>query len=269
MKVLLTGATGYLGRPLVRSLLAAGHDVRALSRREQPGQAGVEWVRGDLKTGEGIAESVAGVEAVVHAATLSGIQNGQAKMRYVLFHPAHTDVGGAQRLVDAAGDPGVSHFIFTSIVGVDKVPMGYWKHKVEAEAIVVGSGLPYTIARATQFFELVDATVRYALKYPIAMMPRVQRVQPIDPGDAARLIAPLVDREPVSGIVNFGGPEEMTMGEAADAWLEQRGVRRRIRGMPLPGRIGKALASGALCTEDQSGTITWREWLEAHPKEGS
>lgn len=267
MKVLLTGATGYLGRPLLRELVAAGHDVRAMSRSPQPALDGVEWVRADLKTGEGIVDAVSGIESVVHAATLSGIQNGEAKARYILFHPAHTDVGGAERLVEAARRAGVRHLLFTSVVGIEKVPLGYYKHKLAAEGIVSGSGIPYTIARATQFHELVDATIRYALKYPVASMIRVQRVQPIDPRDAASLIAPLLDRGAANGIVNFGGPEEMTMGDAADTWLEQRGVRRKIRGLPLPGKIRRPLAEGALCTENRSGMITWREWLASHPRE--
>ena len=269
MKVLLTGATGYLGRPLLRELVAAGHGVRAMSRREQPSTDGVDWVRADLKTGDGLAGAVSGVEVVLHAATLSGIQNGEAKLRHMVLHPAHTDVGGARRLVDAAREAGVGHLLFTSVVGIENVPLRYYKHKIAAEAIIAGSGISYTIARATQFHELVDATIRYALKYPVASMIRVQRVQPIDPRDVAELVAPLVERRPANGIVNFGGPEETTMGEAADVWLEQRGVKRKIRSLPLPGKIRRPLAGGALCTEDRSGTITWREWLASHPREGA
>jgi len=269
MKVLVTGASGTLGQPLVRALVSRGHSVRALSRRERPSLGGIEWARGDLRSGDGIAQSVAGVDAVVHAATLGGSSDGKTRLRYMFKHPSHTDVGGTQRLADASREAGVAHFVYTSIVGVDRVPLGYWKNKVHAEAIVTGAGVPYTLARATQFYELIDAAVRYALRFPVAMMPRDQRVQPIDPGDAAALIAKLVDVPPANGIVNYGGPDEMTMGEAADAWLVHRGVSKRIRRMPLPGRIGKALAGGALCTDDHSGTITWKQWLDTHPKEES
>lgn len=94
-------------------------------------------------------------------------------------------------------------------------------------------------------------------------------MQPIDSGEAATLIAALLEGDPKRGIVDFGGPEAMTMGEAADAWLADRGVRKRIRRMPIPGRVGKALAEGVLCTDDHSGTITWGDWLRAHPKEAS
>lgn len=267
MKVLVTGAAGTLGRPLVAALATAGHQVRALSRQDRPGDEGAEWVRGDLRTGDGVAETVHGVDAVVHAATLSGYAGGKTRARYMFVHPSHTDVEGTKRLVEAARGAAVGHFVYVSIVGVDRVPMGYWKHKVQAEGIVRPSGVPFTLARATQFHELIDAGVRYALRYPVALLPRDQRVQPIGAGDAARLIAGLVERAPVNGIVEFGGPEQTTMGEAADAWLAHRGVSRSIRRMPIPGRIGRELAAGALCTEDRSGTITWKEWLDAHPKE--
>jgi uncharacterized protein YbjT (DUF2867 family) len=269
MKVLVTGATGTLGRPLVRALASKGHTVRALSRSGHPSRDGIEWARGDLRTGEGIAESVAGVDAVVHAATLGGSSESKTRMRYMLVHPSHTDVGGTQRLVEASREAGVAHFVYTSIVGVDRVPVGYWKNKVRAETIVSGMGVPYTLARATQFFDLIDAGIRYALRFPVAMMPLDQRVQPIDPGEAGALIASLLDVSPANGIVNYGGPEAMTMGEAADAWLAHRGLTRKVRRMPLPGGIGKALADGALCTDDHSGTITWKQWLDTHPKEAS
>jgi len=170
MRVLVTGATGTLGRPLVRSLVRKGHTIRAMSRRERAGDGGTEWVKADLRTGEGVASSVSGIEAVVHAATLSGYAEGKMRLRYSFIHPAHTDVGGTQKLVDAARDVGVAHLVFTSIVGVDQVPMGYWKHKVQAEAIISSGGIPYTIARATQFYELIDSGVRYALRFPVAMM---------------------------------------------------------------------------------------------------
>jgi uncharacterized protein YbjT (DUF2867 family) len=269
MKVLVTGGTGTLGRPLVSAIASMGHQVRALSRNDRPDDGGVEWVRGDLRTGDGIARSVAGVDTVVHAATLSGYAGGKTRLRYMFMHPSHTDVEGTQGLVEAARDAGVAHFVYVSIVGVDRVPVGYWKHKVQAEEIVRRSGLPYTLARATQFHELIDAGVRYALRFPVALLPRDQRVQPIDSGDAARAIGALLGHPAMNGIVDFGGPERTTMGEAADAWLAHRGVSRTIRRMPIPGRLGKELAAGALCTDDRSGEITWKQWLDAHPKEAS
>jgi len=172
-------------------------------------------------------------------------------------------------LVEAANNAGVAHFIYPSIVGIDRVPIGYWGSKLRAEKIIAASGVAFTLARITQFHELVDVAIRYALRFPLALMPRGQQVQPIEAGDAGLLVAALAGEHAINGTVEFGGPVQTTYGEAADAWLADRGSRRRVRSLPMPGKIGRALTDGALCTVDRSGKITWGEWLRAHPKEAS
>jgi uncharacterized protein YbjT (DUF2867 family) len=269
MRVLLTGATGTLGRHLTTDLQAARHELRALSRREQPALPGVDWMRGDLRTGEGLDAAVAGIDTIVHAATHGGLSEGKTRLRYIYRHPGHTDVEGTRRLMDAARRAGVRHVVYTSVVGVDRVPFGYWKSKLLAEEIIASSEVPFTHARITQFHELVDGAIRYALRFPVAMLPRRQQVQPIDPEDASRFVAPLLDFGPVNGVVEFGGPERTTYGDAADAWLAARGHAKRIRTLPMPGRLGRALNAGALCSDDRSGSITWAQWLKAHPREAS
>jgi uncharacterized protein YbjT (DUF2867 family) len=266
MRVLVTGATGKLGSALV-PLLTARHTVRGLSRKPLASTGDIEWVRGDLRSGAGIDEAVSGMDVIVHAATHGGLSADKIRVRYTLWHPGHTDVDGTRMLATAAQKHGVKHLLYTSVVGVDRVPFGYWRSKLRAEEIISSGGVPFTHVRITQFHELVDAAIRYALRFPLALLTREQRVQPIDPSDAARSTAPLVDEPPRQGIVEFGGPEAMTYGDAADAWLVDRGKTKRIHSLPMPGRLGKALASGALCTEDRSGTITWSEWLRMHPLE--
>ncbi|TMK20397.1 MAG: NAD-dependent epimerase/dehydratase family protein, partial [Actinobacteria bacterium] len=190
MKVLLTEATGTLGRRLVSALSALGYDVRALSRRAQTGDD-VAWFRGDLRTGDGIEVAVAGAETIVHAATLGGFAGGKARARYLLVHPSRTDVAGTQRLVDAARAASVTHIVYVSIVGVDRVRMSYDKHKLAAEEIVAVSGVPYTIVRASQFHALLDAMLRYLTRFPVAFVAREMLVQPIDTFDAAAAIVRL------------------------------------------------------------------------------
>lgn len=259
MKVLVTGATGALGTRLVPALQVSGHAVRAMSR--QPRSSGdVEWIRGDLRTGEGLAEAVRGVDAIIHAATHQGFTAGKMQLRKSYFHSPKTDVDGTRRLLDEAKAVGSPHVIYTSIVGIDRVSMGYYKHKLEAEAIVRSSGLPFSIPRITQFHYLLEALIRYAARFPIAMLPLAARYQPIDERDAAPLVVGLLDKGPASGVVEFGGPEEHTMEVLAKTWSAARGVRKRFRSMPVPG--AKAMAAGVLCTPDRSGTITWEQWLK-------
>lgn len=124
---LVTGATGALGTPTVARLRAAGHAVRALSRRTGPG-----LTTGDLRTGVGISEAVAGADTVLHLATGP---RGKG------------DVEATRHLLDAATIAGVQHLILISIVGIDEIPLGYYRDKVVIERLVRESGLPHTIVR--------------------------------------------------------------------------------------------------------------------------
>ena len=117
MRVLVTGGTGTLGRPAVEHLLDRGHEVRVLSRRSSPALPhGAAAVHGDLSTGAGIAAAVEGVDAVLHAASNTGIGLGRG------------DVAGTQRLLDAARSAGVAHLLYVSIVGIPlpgRVSLGF------------------------------------------------------------------------------------------------------------------------------------------------
>ncbi|HEY2844151.1 MAG TPA: NAD(P)H-binding protein [Bryobacteraceae bacterium] len=119
MKVLITGATGSLGRVLVREACDAGYDVRAIYRssRPPPGQEAPDWVRADLTSGDGLSMAVSGVDAVIHAAS----DPRRAKA---------VDEAGTEQLARVMRQAGVGHLIYISIVGVDKIPYDYyrWKH---------------------------------------------------------------------------------------------------------------------------------------------
>lgn len=122
--VLVTGASGALGRHVVRHLTEAGHSPRRLVHRARPPQSGTEDRPGDLRTGEGLEHAVEGVDAVIHCATSP-------------FHPGAVDVDGTGRLLRTLGSMAPSaHLIYISIVGVDDHPYFYYRAKVAAERLV-------------------------------------------------------------------------------------------------------------------------------------
>lgn len=250
--ILVTGASGTLGRPLVRLLAEAGADVHGLSRRARPAEDGLTWHKGDLYTGEGVDEALAGAETIVHCAS----------------DPLHTkrDLPAARRLVEAARRQGAPHMIYISIVGVDAIPYGYYKTKHAVEKLIEGSGLPYTILRTTQFHTLPDMVLNVLTKVPgVIALPRGLRDQPIDVGEvAARLAELALAPGPARRVDDMGGPEVLTAEEMARAYLEARGLRRPVRvPLPLPGRAGRGFRDGRHLTPGHAvGERTWRQYLE-------
>jgi uncharacterized protein YbjT (DUF2867 family) len=147
--VLVTGASGTLGRLVVARLLAAGHRVRALSHRSDAGvPAGAEVVRGDLVSGESLTTAVAGADVVVHAASNPA-------------DPWVTDVDGTGRLRSAiAAQPTPPRIVYVSIVGVDRSDLPYYRAKRAAERRVESSGSAWDILRATQLHTLALTVLR-------------------------------------------------------------------------------------------------------------
>ena len=252
MKVLVTGGTGSLGRPLVRALLREGCNVRILSRRPRPDSApqGIEWVQADITAGVGLAEAVAGMEKIVHSAS---------DPRRAL----EVDVQGTQRLVDAAKAAAVPHFVFISIVGINEIDYGYYQKKVAAERIIESSGLKYSIVRATQFHSLVNSMIAAAARMPLVMLLptdfKFQTVAEIEVVE--RLIACM--KEPAIGpVIDFGGPEVLTLGEMARRWMSVNDVSKRLVRLPLPGNVAAAFRAGKNTTQHgDRGSISWDQWL--------
>jgi uncharacterized protein YbjT (DUF2867 family) len=251
MRVLVTGGTGTLGREIVPRLRAAGHIVRVMSRH--PGHdAGVEWAPADLATGAGLGKAVEGVEVIAHLA--SRPYRGRYTYR--------VDVEGTGRLASAARDAGVRHLVYSSIVGVDRIPWPYFRRKLAAEHCVQGGDVPWSILRATQFHTLVDAALTAVGRLPVLLGPADMPGQPVDPRDVAERLVTMLEDGPSHTVTDFGGPETLTFAELADQWLDTRRLRRRIVQVPVPGRVGRAFRDGlGLASQPPYGRITWREWL--------
>ena len=269
-RVLMTGGTGALGREVVPELLKAGYTVRILSRRPDSASlwSQVEWVQGDMASGSGIREAVTGVDTIIHAATDAGgvtydnVSMGAFLRKALLKHAPAVDVDGTKLLLEYARTAGVEHCIYISIVGIEHIPFAYYRHKVQAEALVRESGVPWSILRATQFYPLVDALLRVSDTWPVMTLAADFQLQPVDQREVARHLCSHVQQGPAGMLPNYGGPEVLTLGDMARTWLEARHERKRILKMPLPGKTARGIRQGKLtCPNEKRGIITWADWI--------
>ena len=254
-RILVTGGTGTLGRVAAPALAEAGHDVRVLSRREQPAGASVAHVRADLRDARGLAEVLTGTDTVLHLASDPR-------------RPQEVDVAGTQALVDAAAQAGVSHLVHVSIVGVDRIPVAYYRAKREAERLVESGVVPWTLVRATQFHPFLDQLFTGLRRLPVWPLPGALRLQPVDVGDVAARLVRAVGEGPAGRVADLGGPEVLPAGDLARQWLAATGRRRLVTGGPLPGRAGSAMRAGHnICPDGERGTVRFADWLAQHQPE--
>jgi uncharacterized protein YbjT (DUF2867 family) len=243
-QVLVTGGTGVLGRRVVERLGSEGVGTRVYSRSGRP-----DTVRGDLLTGEGLGPAVQGVDTIIHCASSP-------------FRKAYqVDVEGTRRLLEA----GVSHLVYISIVGIDLAPSyPYYRIKLETERVVEAGPVPYTILRATQFYDLILMAMRFLNRLPVMVVPRGFLGQPIDAGEAAGRLVELALSGPAGRVPDIGGPEVSTLADAARRYLRVKGSRRRIIEIPVPGKTARAFREGALVCPDQAyGKIRWEDFLHS------
>jgi uncharacterized protein YbjT (DUF2867 family) len=263
MRILVTGGTGHLGRCIVSLVRNQGHQVRVLARTPGKDRA-IEWIQGDLATGRGIAEAVSGTEVIVHAATFSPTATrGTIRPIDLVRSPQEVDIGGTRQLLGAAGQAGIAHFLYVSIVGVRHTRLPYAQVKAAAEELVRQSGVPHSIVPATQFYWLLDRMLGKFARLPVWPLPTELPIQPGDESDFAAYVVECVADGPGGDRQPFGGPDIMSFGEVAEQYQAARGLQRRVLPLPLPSAAVRA--AGALtCPEGRRGTTTWAEWLTRH-----
>lgn len=251
MRVAVVGGTGTLGAAVVARLVERGDEVLVLSRGSRGGAsapAGASHRRVDLTTGEGLGAALAGVDAVIDAA------NSQKQAGPVL-------VEGTRRLLEAEAGAGVGHHLAISIVGCDRVPMGYYEVKVEQERAVAAGAVPWSLLRATQFHPLVADMLAAAARWRLRPT-GAARVQPVDVGVVATRLADAVHAAPAGRLPDLGGPEVRTLSEMGRAWREAHGRRLLPLRVPSLGKLGHALRDGGLC-DPAAATPgpTFEQWL--------
>jgi uncharacterized protein YbjT (DUF2867 family) len=242
--VLVTGASGTLGRPLVAKLRARGYDVRAVSRHGE--------IRADLATGEGLDDAVRGARVIVHAASNAD-------------DPEHADRDGTRNLVEAARRHGVAHLIYVSIVGIEKFTnaAAYYRIKLECEKLVRDGGVPWTILRATQFYELLPQRMFPMLgRFGPLVIGRGWQIQPVDVREVAERLVEAVADDPRGMLPDFAGPEILTWEAMARDWKRASGSRKPVWALPLPGRISRSMREGGLTSPAHAdGKLRWSDWL--------
>lgn len=226
MTVLVTGGTGQIGAPLVQLLRSRDVPVVVASRTPGPDRALSRHL--DLATGTGLPEVLDGVHAVVL------LHTDPRRAREV-------DGEGTARLAQAARAAGVEHLLLLSIVGCDRIPLGYYRAKVAAEQAVATSGVGWTVLRATQFHTLV-ARVAGSLpaRGPLAVVPKGWASQPVAPAAVVERLAELVAGAPAGRVDDVAGPQRVTFAEAARLVSAPRWVWQ----VPVPGKVGRGFAHG-------------------------
>jgi uncharacterized protein YbjT (DUF2867 family) len=242
MRLAVAGGTGLMGGLIVDQAGAAGHDVVIISRSH-----GV-----DLTTGAGLDAALQGVDAVIDVTNVVTL----SKKESVEFFERVT-----RTLKKAEESAGVSHHVVLSIVGVDRVELGYYQGKLRQEELALADGVPATVLRATQFHEFASQQLTQ-LGGPFAVVPKMVS-QPIAATEVAAELLRLAEGPAIGLAPEIAGPEVLEMAPLARRIAKTRGPRKLVLSFPLPGPAGKAMASGGLLptAPGPRGTITFDQWL--------
>jgi uncharacterized protein YbjT (DUF2867 family) len=239
MKIAVIGATGFVGRHLVDHLQGAGHAVRAVSRDGAKlagwGDA-VSAYAADVETGNGLAEAMAGADAVVHLVAIAREVGGRSFDR--------VNVGGVEHVVEAMRSAGIRRLVHLSAMGViDDPRLAYLSSKWRGEQVVHESGLDWTILRPSLlfgegdgFFTLIRTTLTWWSPGVVALPGDGQaRFQPLSVDDLAIGIERcLADPERVGATYEIGGPDYLTYRQIVDRVMAATGKRRLKLNMPVP-----------------------------------
>lgn len=256
-RILVAGGTGSLGSAVVSKLQSTDHTVRILSQRPRPDALNptLEWAQGDVLSGEGLPQALAGVDVIVNC--LGNPRNA-----------FETDVLGVKRLAEIAHTAHISHFFHISIVGIEQIDLAFYGYKIEAENAVIKSGVPYSIQRLTQFHTLLDFMMstmqvedsRYTL--PIAGDAQFQL---IDTRDAADYILPLLT-QPAERLPDVGGMDIQTVNELARIYLNAQGITDFELVDPEKGFFPSPAVKGFIqgfntVPDNRFGHITWADYV--------
>lgn len=227
MKIMVAGASGLIGTQLTGRLRQSGHAVTAASP-----SFGVDTV-----TGKGLEAAMAGSEVVLDVTNAASFGDSSA----LDFFKAST-----KNLLAAARETGVLHYLALSVVGTPRLVEGdYFRAKMVQENLIRASGRPYTILRSTQFYELVSGLIDIGAEGDLFRLPPAP-IRPVAAGEVARFLAELAAGNPLSGVVEIGGPEQFGIDEVARIYLAANEDRRQVITDPSVSYFGLELTGDEL-----------------------
>ena len=209
MKIVVIGGTGLIGTKVLKDLREKGHEVVAAS----PSQ-GINSV-----TGEGLAEALVGAQVVVD---VSNSPSWEDKAVLEFFEKSERNLAAAEAAA------GVGHHVSLSVVGTDRMlASGYFRAKMAQENLIKASKIPFTIVRATQFFEFVGAIAQFSTEGATVRLPSAL-MQPIVSDDVASALADVAIAEPLNDTVEVAGPEPIRIDELVRRFLSAKGDPRKV-----------------------------------------
>src|SRR5437764_3230622 len=252
VKIVVIGGSGLIGKKVVRNLCQRGHEVVAASP-----SSGVNAV-----TGEGLAQALAGAQVVVDVANAPSWEDNAVL--------AFFETSG-RNLLAAEAAAGVGHHVALSVVGTDRLlASGYFRAKLAQENLIKASRIPYTIVRATQFFEFVGgiaqaATEGQTVRVPPALM------QPIASDDVAAVMADVALAEPLNGTVELAGPEAIRQDDLVRQFLNATGDTRAVITDPKALYYGIEVDDHSLTPGDHPrlGVTRFEDWLRHNAGPGA
>lgn len=242
MKIAVLGGTGLIGSQVVKILQTAGHEAVPHSL-----STGV-----DLLSGQGLSEALTGADVVVNLTNSPTFDDASPA-----FFQTTMD-----NLLAAAERAGVGHAVVLSIVGVDQVPdLAYYRAKTLQEDILKAGPVPYSIVRATQFFEFVESILSWTADETTVRLPGAP-LQPIAAADVAQAVADVSMGAPLRGIRNVAGPEVFALDELGRITLAARGDQRTVTTDDSAGMFAAA-PNDVLVAPDGAviAPTAYREWL--------
>jgi uncharacterized protein YbjT (DUF2867 family) len=246
MKIVVIGGSGLIGKKVVTILRERGHKVVAASP-----STGVNAV-----TGEGLAEALAGAQVVVDVANSPSFED-HAVLEF--FEKS------GRNLLAAEADAGVRHHVALSVVGTDRLlASGYFRAKMAQENLIQASGIPYTIVRATQFFEFAPGIAQFSTDGQTQTVHlSTILMQPVAADDVAVVMAEKALAEPTNSMVELAGPEPIRLNEFVGQYLKAVRDRRPVATNTGGNYFGTEVNDRSLTPGDQPllGSTRFEDWL--------